>query len=115
MKQNDIKDLPNLDIENYENIFNVYQDENDVYFYNLLNKIVFPDNLPVSYFIQYVTNQGDTYPYISYKTLGSPNLWWVIALANNIDNPTALPEPGTVLRVPSIGVVQTILEQISTR
>ena len=34
MKQNEIQDLPTLDSNRYENIFNVYQ-QDDYYFYNI--------------------------------------------------------------------------------
>jgi hypothetical protein len=113
MKQNQINDLPKLDTENLENMFNVYQDENGMYFYNLLQTIVFPQNLPLNLFTNYVTSYGDTWPFVSYKTLKSPNLWWVILLANNINDPTKFPENGTTLKIPRIEVVQQILSQIS--
>lgn len=112
MKQNQIQDLPKLNSANYENIFNVYQDQDGKYFYNLLQSVVFPSNLPANLFSSYTTTYGDTWPYISFKTLNDPNLWWVILLANNIHDATAKIVPGVVLRVPVFRVVQEILGQI---
>ena len=47
-KQNQVEDLNNLSSELYENIFNVNLVDNkdsNFYFYNLLNKVSFPDNI----------------------------------------------------------------------
>lgn len=112
MKQNQIKELTKLDLENVENIFNVYQDQDGMYFYNLLQTIVFPDNLPLNLFTTYTVKYGDTWPFVSYKTLDTPNLWWVILLANNIQNPTIFPTPGSTIKIPIVSVVKQILSQI---
>ena len=96
-----------------ENMFNVYQDENKRYYYNLLQTIVFPQNLPNSLFKTYKTEWGDTWPLISYKHYNTPNMWWIILLANNILDATKIPKVGFELKVPVDAVVQTILSQIS--
>lgn len=114
MYQNQIKELPQLKTENLENIFHVYQDQDDLYFYNLLQTIHFPQNLPDSYFQVYNVTYGDTWPYISYKVYGDTKLWWVITLANTITNPTSILVPGTTLKIPNVEVVSEILTQIST-
>jgi LysM repeat protein len=113
MKQNQIKELARLDVENLENIFNVYQNLDGMYFYNLLQTIVFPQNLPNSLFESYTAVYGDTWPYISFKTLNSPNLWWAILLANNINNPTEPIVYGQQIKIPRMEVVRQILTQIS--
>lgn len=112
MKQNQIKDLPNLDVEHYENIFNVYRDTNGMYFYNLIQSIKFPTNLPEYLFTYYNVKPGDTWPYISYKTLGSPNLWWIILHANQIINPIEPISSGTILKIPVKELVKEVLFQI---
>jgi LysM repeat protein len=113
MKQNQIKKLPRIDVENLENIFNVYQDLDGRYFYNLLQTVAFPQNLPNSLFSNYNAVYGDTWPYVSFKTLNSPNLWWVILLANNISNPTEPIVNGQQIKIPRVEVVREILTQIS--
>ena len=112
MKQNQITDLPKLDIENLENMFNVYQDQDGMYFYNLLQTVVFPQNLPLSLFVSYTIKYGDTWPYISFKTLDTPNLWWIILLANNIQNPITPLVNGTTIKIPKTTVVKEVLSQI---
>ena len=112
MKQNQIKDLSNLGAENLENIFNVYKDQDGMYFYNLLQTIVFPQNLPLNLFTAYSITYGDTWPFISHKTLNSPNLWWIILLANGIQDPTKIPDNGTIIKIPIMSVVKEVLSQM---
>ena len=124
MKHNEITDLPTINIENLENIFNVYQDKDGMYFYNLLQTIEFPQKLPLNLFDTYVVKPGDTWPLISHKTLNNTGLWWIILLANNIKNPILSvsqvktkknvygPIPGTTLKIPIMEVVKEVLFQM---
>lgn len=112
MKQNSKSELKRLNEELLENVFNVYQTEDGMYYYNLLQSVAFPQNLPKSLFDEYDVVYGDTWPYISYKTLKSPNLWWLIMLANNIENPLVAPKPGTTLKIPIQEIIKRILLEI---
>jgi nucleoid-associated protein YgaU len=112
MKQNEITDLEKLSPENLENIFNVYKDLDDMYFYNLLQTISIPQNLPESVYITYNVRQGDTWPFISHKTLNNPNLWWLILMVNNIQDPTKKVEPGTTIRIPRTEFVRQVISQM---
>lgn len=114
MTQNQIKDLPRLRTENMENIFNVYIDKNKQYFYNLLQTIALPSNLPKTYFDTYTATYQDTWPLISYKTLKTPNLWWLLLITNNIINPVQQPSIGTTIKIPKDFLVTTILTQINS-
>ena len=114
MKQNQTKGLSILDSENYENIFNVYQNLDGMHYYNLLQTVVFPKHLPPGMFDSYAVGDGDTWPFISYKVYNTPNLWWLIILANDIDNPVLLPKPGTFLFIPSEGIVKAVLNEIKS-
>lgn len=115
MKHNEIKDLPKINSENMENIFNVYQDENGMYFYNLLQTINFPQDVPFeNLFNSYVIKQGDSWPLISFKTLNNTGLWWVICLTNNVINPVKPPIPGEVLKIPIASLVREILNNVRT-
>ena len=109
MKQKTIQELPKLKSENLENIFNMYQDETGLYYYNMFQSIVFPQDLPPTVFTGYIVAHGDTWPLISFKTLKSPNLWWILMLANNISNPLIFPEIGSKIKVPIDSVVTAIL------
>jgi LysM repeat protein len=112
MKQNSIKELPRLDVEKFENIFNVYQEKNGMFYYNLLQTIEFPQNLPNSLFSIYTIQYGDTWPYISYKTLKSPNLWWIILLVNGISNPITSLVVGENIKIPGETIVKEVISQI---
>lgn len=114
MYQNAISELPNLSEEKYENIFSVYLDENNRYFYNLLQAVTLPDNLPGGFFDEYIIVPNDTLPFISYKVYGTINLWWVVCIANNINDPTKPLEVGLKLKVPKPSIVRTIVQQIKT-
>lgn len=113
MYQNEIENLPQLQSQNFENIFQVYTDQDDFYFYNLLQTIHFPQNLPDVFFkIHYVT-YNETWPVISYKYYNTTKLWWVIALANNIINPINSITPGDPIKIPNPSIVSEILTQIA--
>ena len=50
--------------------------------------------------IYIVTQDGDRLDTISYQYYGDSSLWWVIASANNIHDPSFAVADGTVLRLP---------------
>jgi nucleoid-associated protein YgaU len=112
MKHNQISDLSRISRENLENIFNVYKEDGGFYFYNLLQTVVFPSDLPESVFNKYVIRNQDTWPFISYKAYNNTNLWWLILLANDIIDATKIPKPGTTIRVPNAAIVREVLSQI---
>lgn len=115
MYQNNIQDLPKLKRGNYENIFNIHEDESNRYFYNLLQTVVIPKNLPDGYYEEYIVRYGDTWPFISYKNYTNPNIWWVILEVNNILDATTIPEPGSKLKILKSEFVSSILNQITTQ
>lgn len=115
MYQNEIIDLPKLTEERYENIFKIYQDEDNRYYYNLLETINFPENLPDAFFTSYIVQPGDTFPYISYKLFNTTYGWWFIALANQIINPLQPLEIGSVLKIPTINVIREIIRQVNSQ
>jgi LysM repeat protein len=115
MKQNNLPELPRLTTENFENIFNVYTDEDGRYYYNLLQTIAFPQNLPNGFFEFYDVMPGDTWPKISYKMYNTPNAWWAILLINNIKNPIDSLVTGTRIKVPKMQIIKIILSELLTQ
>jgi len=115
MYQNSIEELPRLKNYNYENIFNVYQDINNRYFYNLLQTVDIPEDLPLGYYDEYDVVYGDTWPFISFKAYENPNLWWLIVSVNNIINPTIQPEAGTKIKILKARFASLIISQITTQ
>jgi nucleoid-associated protein YgaU len=115
MYQNSITDLPKLKSDNYANIFHVHTDEDNRYFYNLLQTIVLPDNLPAGYYGAYNATYGDTWPLVCYKIYGNPNLWWLIVAVNNIVNPTTQPQPGQVIKFLKTRFASAVISQLTTQ
>ena len=115
MKVTDIKNTDvELSSENYENIFNVYTDENAFYYYDLLKTVDFPTDLDSEVYDYYqVNSSSEFYPSIAYKFYKNVKLWWVICAANQIENPTAAPSAGTVLKIIKPNYVKIILSKIS--
>jgi hypothetical protein len=111
MKQNKISNLPTLKPERFENIFNVHQEADGKYYYNLLQTVVLPKKLPSVFFETYSVKHKDTWPLISYKHYKTPNMWWIILIANHINDPTKFPQIGTTIKIPTTGLVQTILSK----
>jgi hypothetical protein len=111
--QNQVTTLPSLESFKYENIFNVYQNDNNNYFYNLLAKTNFPDNLEQAYYDTYVVPY-DNMPYtlISYKLYGTILLWWLICSVNKIQNPVYSPTAGTQLKYLTPAYVRLVVSQL---
>lgn len=79
----------------YENFFNLYQDSDQNYFYNLLRNInIFSANDQLLE-DEYTILESDTWAYISYKQYGTIDLWWLVVCYNQIQNPVIMPVVGT--------------------
>ena len=112
MKQSQINDLAHLLPGNYENIFNVYTDENNMYYYNLLESVSIP-TLPQSFFAVYTIQPKDTWPLISYKAYNTTALWWLILQVNDITNPTTMPVAGDYIKILNSDYISIIITAIN--
>ena len=84
--QNQVDELNSLNSNLYENIFNVNLidgDGSNLYFYNILNKVVFPDDISDEYITEIVINIDKPWTTLSYEIYGTIQLWWVIVLLNS--------------------------------
>jgi hypothetical protein len=64
--------------------------------------------------IRYQVLENDRIDLIAYKFYGDPVLWWVIAVANNLELiPTEI-SPGMTLRIPSTSYVKQQLFKTAT-
>jgi hypothetical protein len=112
MKQKDFKDLPDLSIYRYENFFNIYTDDEQNKFYNLLRSInIFPAN-DTSVEDEYLVSINDTWILISYKYYGTIFLWWLVCEYNRIQDPTKIPEPGTKIKLLKRNFVSSIISNL---
>lgn len=113
----DITFLESIPSVSYENIFRMYATENTVdnnfLYYNILNSVYFPANLPSSIFYTIEINKRLPWTAISYNEYRTTDLWWIIALANNIYNPIHYPAPGTKLKVIKPEYIKLIFDEIT--
>lgn len=102
----------NISLYRFENFLNVYKDDDDFNFYNLLKGInLVPANNTEVEDVYYV-NSNDTWPLISYKYYNTMDLWWLVCAYNQITNPVVMPEPGTQLKLLKSAYVSTILSEL---
>ena len=109
MKYNDIYPNDKLDPLKMENIFNVYTDENNAYFYNVLKSVYFPEDIDVTHYTTYMVQPKDTWPIISWKSYQTVNLWWLLCSVNQIIDPTIPLKPGTTLKILNPDVVRNVI------
>jgi hypothetical protein len=112
--QNDINELPQLESFRYENIFNVYKNDTDNYFYNILAKVNFPTSIEEAYYDTYtVPHDKLPYTFISYKLYGTTLLWWLVCSVNSIQTPVFFPKAGTKLKYLKPQYARLVIEQIT--
>jgi len=114
MKQNQIKDsnIKLLGTYNYEQMFNVYKDDNDFYYYNLLKNLTFPEEIESRFLRVALARPGELLPQLSFRLYGVVNLWWTIAGLNNILNPLEPLDPEIPLTVLTNEGIRVVLAQI---
>jgi len=117
LKQNDIEELPNLDIRRYENIFNVYTQGNgkgtSYYYFNILRKIsIDSNNIDPEVFNYVEIAKPIPWTTISHDAYGTQHLWWLILAINNIINPVVLPKTGDTYKVIKKEYLTSILNQL---
>lgn len=110
--QNKLADLPVLKNLRYENIFRVYTNKDNQYYYNLLQSVFMPDNLNEEYVYYQSINSKTPWTLISFNAYRTVELWWLICLTNQIFNPVKFPDRGTVLKIIKPQYVPNILNEI---
>ena len=113
--QNQVDELNSLNSNLYENIFNINLidgDGSDLYFYNILNKVVFPDDISDEYITEVVINVDKPWTTLSHEIYGTIQLWWVIVLLNKPDY-IFKAQAGTTYKFIKPGFINAVLQQIS--
>jgi len=113
----DIPFLESISTVSYENIFRMYStdnsDSNNFLYYNLSNSVYFPKKLPSNLYYTITLNRRLPWTAISYNEYRTIDLWWMIALANDIYNPVYYPAPGSQLKIIKPEFVKLILNEIT--
>ena len=113
--QNQVDELNSLNSNLYENIFNINlidEDGSNLYFYNILNKVVFPDDISDEYITEVVINVDKPWTTLSHEIYGTIQLWWVIVLLNKPDY-IFKAQAGTTYKFIKPGFINAVLQQIS--
>ena len=110
---NSISVLEGITDRQYESIFKMYQ-AGEYYFYNILQCIHLPDNITSSMYMTIRVEGIMPLTTLSYEVYGDIKLWWLICLANKIDNPTQFIKPGTQVKLIKPASVNKVIKAIQT-
>jgi hypothetical protein len=109
--QNKIKELPRLENVRYENIFKLAKSDK-FFFYNIIKKISIPEDISPEVFFELRINSDKPWTTLSNDIYGTQDLWWLICLANKIQNPINNPELGKIYKIIKADYVSLILTEI---
>lgn len=112
----DASSFAELPENSYENIFRMYSSKyfssKEFYFYNILNSVYIPADVPTAYYYTITINRILPWTAISYNEYRTMNLWWLICAFNQIQDPVKYPVPGTQLKILRPEFVKTVLDNI---
>ena len=114
-KRNEVAELTNLSRNLYENIFKVQLKEKDdkaFYAYNLLNKVIFPDNLDSALIDEVVVRGDKPWTMLSFELYSTIDLWWTVYLLNKPDY-IFMAKAGTTYKYIKPGVMANVLQQLT--
>lgn len=113
--QNQVAELNSLNKNLYENIFNVNlinNDTSDAYFYNLLNKVILPEDISDEYVERKVLTGDKPWTMLSFELYGTIQLWWTIVLLNKPIN-IFKAEANTEYKYIKPELINSVLQQIT--
>tara|TARA_R100001163_G_scaffold728_15_gene1233 strand:+ start:11083 stop:11448 length:366 start_codon:yes stop_codon:yes gene_type:complete len=111
--QSQIFNLPSLSLTRYENIFKIFKDDDDNYFYNLKTSVTFPDDIDPEFIDTFKLDREVAWTIISYNIYGSIFLWWTLTELNKISNPVTIPAIGRNYDFIKPQYIETVLDQIN--
>ena len=112
--QNDISELPDLNKYVMENLFPVHKDDGGKYYYNIIRTVVAPENLAPETYYEFRIPSPTPLTNLSHRVYGRIELWWLICVVNNINNPVELLPAGTVLKIIRADRVTDVLNKIKS-
>ncbi len=79
-----------------------------------LETTIYPKIKPTDNDVYIITTVSDRLDVLANKYYGDKNLWWIIAVANNLNDASLHIDAGTQLRIPSnISEINSELERIN--
>lgn len=67
---------------------------------NYLETTIYPMLKPNSNDVYIIATEGDRIDLLAYRYYGETRMWWVIAVANNLNDANLFLEPGRQIRIP---------------
>jgi len=110
--QNSITDLPSLNSIRYENIFKIYKNKDNQYYYNLLQSLFLPNNIDGTKFYNMLISSRMPWTTVSFNAYKTIELWWLICLTNQIYNPVDFAKAGSSLKIIKTQYVPGIIYEI---
>lgn len=95
-------------------LFNIMEDEDNVKFMNFfrsytINKDILDDTL---YFFTYDVESNDWWDIISFKKYGTPHLWWLVCMMNDVINPFEELEAGDQIKILKESYLYSLLREM---
>jgi len=115
MKQYEITEVPEITMENFANLFNVYKRNNNDLSYSINKGMYFNnvDNLAPNTFSMYRCKEKDSWSTISYQFYDTIELWWLICKVNQITDPVEnAPTPGTKIKLINKDLAYGLIQQL---
>lgn len=117
-QQNDIEELKQLRLTDYERIFKLYSttsNDKDFLFYNILRKIDIPDVIDNNVTDTYTVKSPLALTIISHNVYGNIKLWWLIYLVNKkqLNNNRFIVPGGITLKYIKPEFLSTVYGQIT--
>lgn len=79
-----------------------------------LGSVLYPKIKPNDNDMYIISQQGDRLDILASKYYNESSLWWIIAVANNLNNASLSIEPGIQMRIPSnVSKILNDLEKIN--
>lgn len=118
---NQIPSAPPIESVSFENFLKLHiinEGNEDYLFFNLLKKINLIDSsseLNPDFFDTYVIDSDMTWGILSYNIYNTLNLWWLLCLVNNIQDPTKNPENGSYIKAIKPKFVNMVIKAINSQ
>ena len=80
-----------------------------------LGSVIYPKIKPNDNDMYVISQQSDRLDILASKYYNDQSLWWIIAIANNLNDASLSIEPGTQMRIPSnVSKILNDLEKINS-
>lgn len=99
----------------YLRLFNILLDiDRETNFVNIFKSVTVNEDAQSDILIYdtYEVAEGEYWDNISYEVYGTPFLWWVVALMNNVSNPFEELEAGQNVKILRLENLQTVFDDM---